>query len=229
MRYSTFLAVVLCAFSGCGGGSSSPQFAKLRVLFGGSSVPDDLTVSIGGTTVVPTSSTCPLPNEPCAMDYLTVQASGVIFAIQAAGSSTNLVPSQFQTLNLSPNTQNTFVFVEPEFGYLFLDDSTPAAGSVKLRIANTDPTVGGTLSAWVNSTGSSTGNPTISGVTLGSASDYVTLPPGSYFVRFNLGCVLPFGPDCIVIGPTTFAANQNLTVYMFTDLDTHEPFILADN
>jgi hypothetical protein len=163
------------------------------------------------------------------MNYLTVQAGGVLFAVQASGSSTNLVPSQFQTLNLSPNTQNTFVFVEPEFGYLFLDDSTPAAGSVKLRIANTDPTVGGTLSAWVNSSGSSTGNPNISDVTLGSASSYVTLPPGSYFIRFNLGCVLPSGPDCIVIGPTRFAANQNLTVYMFTDLDTHYPFILTDN
>jgi len=26
-----------------------------------------------------------------------------------------------------------------------------------------------------------------------------------------------------------FAANQNITVYMFADLDTHIPFILADN
>jgi hypothetical protein len=162
---------------------------------------------------------------------MTVQSGGVAFAVQAPGSSTNLVPSRLQTLNLSPNTQNTFVLggdIYPFLGYLFLDNSAPAAGSVKLRIANADPLVSGTLSAWVNSNESSTGSPTFSGVTLGSASSYLTFPPWRYVVTFNLACVLPFGPNCIVVGPT-FAAHQNITVYVFSDLDTHLPFILADN
>jgi len=210
-------------------GGSSSQFAKLRVVEnillpnGG-----NLTVTVAGNSLVFPQATCS-PNEACMMEYLTVPAGGFKFVVQVPGSSANVVPSQFQTLNLSPNTQNTFVLVAPDIGYLFLDDSTPAAGSVKLRIANTDLLNPGTLSVWVNANGGSAGNPTISGVALGSASSYHTLPPGSYFLTFNLPCVLPFGPNCIVAGPLTFAANQNITVYMFADLDTHLPFILADN
>jgi len=251
MRHSIFLIVVLCAFSGCGGGSA-PQFAKLRLIFGSTTLPYDLTVIIGETTVATgantNSTTVPPPGEPCVpnritnvndticmVDYLTVQSGGVALTVQPSGSSTNLVPSQFQSLNLPPNTQNTFVLIDPETGYLFRDDSTPAAGSVKLRIANADPSVGGTLSAWVNSNDSNTGNPTITGVTLGSASGYVSLPPGTYFVNFNVGCV---ASSCIRAGPTSFAANQNVTVYVFSDkqlqlpspiLNIQAPFIIADN
>ena len=54
---------------------------------------------------------------------------------------------------------------------MFLDDSVPAANSVKLRIAHADPSYPGALAAWVlpDSTAVS-GNPTISNVMLGSAS-----------------------------------------------------------
>jgi hypothetical protein len=256
MRYSIFFLVVLCAFSGCGGGTSSSQFAKLRVIFGSATLPYGLTVIIGGTTVATTantnSSSVPSPGQPCTpsrltatnnsvckIDYLTVQSGGVALTVEASGSSTNLVPSQFQSLNLSPNTQNTFVLMGPEIGYLFLDDSTPASGSVKLRIANADPSGIGTLSAWVNSNDSNTGSPTISGVTLGSASSYVIVPPGTYFVNFNVGCFSASGSvsSCVKAGPVPFAANQNLTVYVFSNqleasapsLAIQVPFVVADN
>lgn len=64
--------------------------------------------------------------------YFTVKSGGVDFAVEEAGSTANIVPSKFQRLNLSPNTQNTFVFGGSTkiVGYMFLDDGVPAAGSV---------------------------------------------------------------------------------------------------
>jgi hypothetical protein len=192
-------------------------------------------VIINGTTVATgVSYTSCLSNEVCQAlsGYLTVPSGGVDFAVQAAGSSSNLVPSQFQKLNLSPNTQNTFVLggtTDTDIdGYLFLDDSAPTSGSVRLRIALIAywPVP---VSAWVNPNGSSTGNPTVSGVAVGSASRYLTLSPGPYFVTFSLPCPLPSSGNCIVAGPTTFAANQNITVYVLNEGDTFRPLILADN
>ena len=170
------------------------------------------------------------------MGYLTVPAGGFNFAIYQVFSSpggtsvgtTNLVPSQFQALNLSPNTQNTFVLVEDGVGYLFIDDNVAAAGSVKLRLVNADvsPFAPTAAAAWVNSDGSTTGNPTISGVQLGSASSYVTLPPEQYIVAFGPNSTL------LALGPTTLPANQNVTVYLWCP-DLLGPidyaFVLTDN
>jgi len=252
MRYSIFLIAVLCCFSGCGGGSGSSQSAsnqgnsgqsgsgqsgssaKFRVIIGSWAVPTDLTIIINGTTVATgISYTMCLSNEVCPAQsaYLTVPSGGVDFAIHAPGSSSNLVPSQFQKLNLSPNTQNTFVLsggTTDIVGYLFLDDSTPASGSVKLRIAFVTDWLGG-VSAWVNPNGSSTGNPNLS-AQQGAASSYLTLSPGPYFVTFSLPCGFLTTPNCVVTGPITFAANQNITVYvLYENDDNFLPLILADN
>jgi len=223
MRYSIFLIVVLCAFSGCGGGSSpqvAPQVAKLRVLFDPGTAGLNVNpsrVTIDGATVVFPQPTCPSSNQACTMDYLTVPAGGFKFAAYVPGYSTNTIPSQFQTLSLAPGTQNTFFWC----CYLFLDDGTPAAGSAKLRIANLDNLPGvSPLEAWVNSNGSTTGNPTINGVELGSASGYVTLPPGPYILSLASAATVPI----------TLVANQNVTVYLFVGyLLSNSTLILADN
>jgi hypothetical protein len=229
MRYSIFLSVALCAFSGCGGGSSS-QYAKLRVVFppaafdGPSTYPS--TVTINGFTLVFPQPTCPSANQACTMDYLTVPAGGCKFAAQYPGSSSNVIQSQFQTLSLAPSTQNTFVYLGASQN-LLLDDGTPAAGSAKLRIANTDGGLSGPLEAWVNSTGSIAGNPTISAVTLGSASSYVTLPPGSYILTIGLP---ELGITGVLPVPITLVANQNVTVYLYVNyLLGDSTLILADN
>ena len=220
---------MLCTFSGCGSKNTSIQVAKLRFLLAccDYGVTPNLglvvTVSINGKVEIFPQLTCP-PNQACTLGYLTVPAGGFNFAVQAFGSPPNVVPSQFQTLNLSPDTQNTFVLVAPGRGYLFLDDSVPAAGSVKLRTANADADLNSPAAAWANSDGSTTGNPTISGVELGSASNYVTLPPGQYIVTCE--------PDSLVAGPTTLAANQNVTLYLWDPNDflgLQIAFILADN
>jgi len=231
MRYSILLLIAICSFCGCGGGGGG-QPAKLRVIIGGWAVPtQNLTVSIDGTAVATGVSYPTCVNQICQQlsDYVTVKSGGVDFVIVASGSTNNLVPSGFQKLNLAPNTQNTFVLggATQIQAYLFTDDSSPASGSVKLRVAIADayPL---SVSAWVNTDGSTTGNPTISGITVGSASSYLTLTPGSYFVTFSLSC--PLGEqNCIAVGPTAFAANQNITAYVLNEGDTFRPLLLADN
>jgi hypothetical protein len=232
MRYSIFLIVVLCAFSACGGGSS-PQVAKLRVVFDLNIFPNPPSmVTIDGNTVVFPQPTCPSANQACTMDYLTVPAGGFKFAAQYPGDSTNFIPSQFQTLSLAPNTQNTFFYN----CCLFLDDGTPAAGSAKLPIANLDNQVFGPLEAWVNSNGSTTGSPTMSGVKLDTASGYVTLPPGPYILTLEgpvtgTGLDGAFGPGPGGgPGPITLVANQNVTVYLYvTYLTGNLTLTLADD
>lgn len=231
---------MLCTFGGCGSnGSNNAQVAKLRLVLADGGVFNNLgttvTVSVDGKVTTFPNLTCS-PNQACTLGYLTVPAGGFNFAVYQVFSSpgrtsvgtTNLVPSQFQTLNLSPNTQNTFVLVEGEVGYLFLDDKVVAAGSVKLRLANADvsPFAPAAAAAWVNPDGGTSGNPTISGVQLGSASSYVTLPPGQYIAAFGPNSTLPN------LGPTTLAANQNVTVYVWCpDLlgPIDSAFVLTDN
>ena len=227
MRYSILLFVGICSFCGCGGGHP----AKLRVINGGWAVPQNLTVIVDGATVA-TGVNYPSCSNVCQelSNYTIVKSGGVDFVIETAGSTNNLVPSQFQRLKLFPNTQNTFVlaggFGQYE-GYLFTDDSTPASGSVKLRIAHADPTFPDPVTAWVNTDGSTTGNPTISGLTLGSASSYLTLMPGSYIETFAIPCFV--STICISVGPNTLSANQNLTVYVLNEGSSHTGLILADN
>jgi hypothetical protein len=225
LRYSIFLIVVLSAFSGCGGGSST-QYAKLRVVFPPAAVDtpsaNPSTVTVNGFTLDFPQPTCSSSNQACTMDYLAVPAGGFKFAAYYPGSSTNVIASKFQTLSLAPSTQNTFVYN----CCLLLDDDTPAAGSAKLRIANLNVGLSGPLEAWVNSTGSTTGNPTISGVT-GTASGYVTLPPGPYIVTFGLPLL---GITEFLPVPITLVANQNVTVYLYVNyLLGDSTLILADN
>ena len=133
-----------------------------------------------------------------------------------------MILSQFQTLSLAPSAQNTFVYLGAT-QCLFLDDGTSAAGSAKLRIGNLESTLGVPLEAWVNSNGSTTGNPTINGIEPGSASGYVTLPPGPY--------ILTLRPPVLAAAVSiTLVANQNLTVYLYVDyLLGNSTLMLADN
>lgn len=162
--------------------------------------------------------------------YVTVKAGEVDFAVEVAGTTTNLV-TQFQKLDLAPNTQNTSIVVGAVSGtqagsYLFLDDSIAVANSVKLRVA--DPSDPASLAAWVLPDGTAvSGNPTISNVMLRSGSSYLTLSPGPYDETFAVSCFS--GPNCISVVPTTLGANQNVTVYLLNEGSSHRPLISTDN
>jgi Domain of unknown function (DUF4397) len=214
---------------------------QTRVLDASTS-PNPVNVVVDGETV---ASNVPYPMcvyEICQTlsAYATVKSGGVSFALEAPSDPTNVAPSQFQKLNLASNTQSTFVLGPPtsfavnapNAGYLILDDDVPAANAVKIRIANVDPTGPALLSAFILPAGTSpSGDPTISNVALGTASNYVTVPPGSYNVWFviqepSLGAPSsPYTPW----GPTTYPANQNFTVYLMQELDIFRGVILADN
>jgi hypothetical protein len=229
------LVFLLWGCGGAGGGSGSNQLAMLRVV-NGISGSGGVNVVVDGATVatgIP-YSTC--VSEICTTlsGYVTVKSGGVNFVVQEPPAQTNLVPSQFQKLNLEPNTKNTFVLSPMDTartnfgGFLFEDDDIPAANMVKLRVAHADPSFPGALAAWVLPDGTTpSGNPTISNVMLGSASSYLTLNPGAYDETFAISCFI--APNCISVGPTALSANQNVTVYLLNEGFSHRPLILADN
>jgi hypothetical protein len=224
------------ACGGGGGSGSVAQTARLRVINGSWDVGGSINVVVDGATVVSNIMYPMCVSEVCQAlsAYVTVKSGGVDFAVEVTGSTTNLVP-QFQKLNLAPNTQNTLIVVGtvggiPAGGYLFLDDDVPAANSVKLRIADADPSWGG--SAWVfpaPGPPAPTGNPTVSNLVSGSTSSYLNLSPGSYVEIFASVPCTPIVPDCFEIGPTTLSANQNVTVYLLNEGFSHRPLILADD
>jgi hypothetical protein len=226
-------ALLIC---GCGGSSGS---ASLRVL----NVTQDVgsvNVVIGGETIVTGDAYPMCSTEICQAlsGYQMVKSGGVSFALEDPNNSAkNYVPSQFQNLNLKANTQSTFVLSappsenlsDPDVGYLFADDDTPAANSVKIRIANVDPR-NPTVGAYILPSGMTpSGNPSISDLAIGTASSYMTLPPGSYTVWFvgNFGVLGP--QQYLNWGPTTYSANQNYTVYLMQQIDFSRAVILADN
>jgi|ERR1700722_19542509 hypothetical protein len=232
------IALLTC---GCGGSSGSGSgSAKLRVL-DESNGASQFNVVVDGETV---SSNNPYPNclyEVCQTlsAYATVKSGSVSFALETPPGSTNIAPSEFQKLNLASDTQSTFVLGPttsfavnaPYTGYVFLDDDMPAANAVKIRIANVDPRAPN-VSAFILPEGTSpSGNPTVSNIALGAASNYITVPAGSYTVWFLVPAPsLGLTPSPYTTwGPTTYTTNQNVTVYLVQVLEISEAVILADN
>jgi hypothetical protein len=227
------LAFLTCGCGGAGGSSGSNQLAMLRVVNGmwGSG---GLNVVVDGATVatgIP-YSTCVDGVCTALSGYVTVKSGGVNFAVQAPPAQTNLVPSQFQKLNLEPNTKNTFVLSPMDTagtnigGFLFKDDDIPAANMVKLRVADVSPNT--TTPAWIVPTGTSpSGNPTISTVAVGSASSYISLTPNTYDI-YLVGLNCGFNPNCAKV-TATLNANQSVTVYLLFEGSASRPVILADN
>lgn len=235
------IALILIYITGCGGGAGGGSgSAKLRVLnaqTGGS-----LNVVVDGTTVVTNDQYPMCVYEICQTlsEYVAVKSGGVSFALTTPPDTTNLVPTQFQELKLTGDTQTTFVFGPPMTfsnnapytGFLFADDDVPAANSVKIRIANVYPSGPASLSAFILPEGTMpSGNPTLNNIALGSASDYVTVPPGSHTVWFVVPAKTLGTPPSPYTswGPTTYPANQNFTVYLIQESDTNRAVILADN
>lgn len=167
--------------------------------------------------------------------YVTVKSGGVNLVVEQQGTSTNIVPSQFQNLKLAPGTKNTLVLCPVNTagteigGFLFQDDDTPPAKSVKLRVANVSVNVT-SMPAWVVPSGTvPSGDPAISGVAFGSASNYMTFPPNTYDIRL-VGINCGFDPNCAGGFVTAqLNANQNVTVYLLWEGSASRATILADN
>jgi hypothetical protein len=162
--------------------------------------------------------------------YVPVKSGGVSFAVQQEGTTTNLVPPQFQNVNLQANTKNSFVVGSIDTttdAVLFQDDDVPAANLVKVRFADVSNNVP-TMPVWIVPTGTTpSGNPTISGVRVGSASSYLTIPPNTYDI-YLAGLNCGFDPNCDVV-TATLSANQNVTVYLLFEDNGSRALILPAN
>lgn len=218
------LLTALCG-SSCGGGSNS---------------------SPNSGTTPPTSSTATLvvvqdaPGSPAS-----VSVDGQVLAENLAYlNSTNplIVPSgQHQLLlrnsagtigppsnngvvglDLQPNTHTTVVYIIPSvFGVgvsTFMDDTTPAAGSMaKLRIVDASFSTEG-LQVFIVPFGSvPTGNPQIPEFGQPGPT-YQTFAPGNYDIYFVTTPISGGAPATVRYhtGSLTLAANQNRSVYFLT-------------
>ncbi|HZR55307.1 MAG TPA: DUF4397 domain-containing protein [Terriglobales bacterium] len=216
MRFGVGLLCSAATLSaiGCGGGGS----AKFRVL---QAVPNEpnLNVLIDSTSI----------NSALAFEadtgYQTEKSGSHQFAMEQPGSTTNIVPSGNQTLNLTSNSQNTFIltgYSSSISGMLLSDDTTaPTNSEINLRIVNAAASLGTTapgdeVDVYVVASGTAlSGTPTVSALAFNSASDYQSIAAGTYQIYFTEpGTTLTYYST----PPITFTAGQNRTVVFLSPL-----------
>jgi hypothetical protein len=206
----SMIAVIL-AISSCGGGSSShSETVKLRVVNG---FADPLTVTSNGSTLV---------------SNLAV-FTGTVFQPMSAGTlnlMTNANAQGVYPVKLLANTQYTALFWG--FGpftngwYVLPDDTTPAAGSAKLRIVHAALNSPASVDVYVQAPGTTpTGTPFASGLNLSvnDVTSYLAMVPGQYDIYFTAS-----GTHTVFyhVGSTTFASGQNRTVVLLNNYPVNE-------
>jgi uncharacterized protein DUF4397 len=206
------------ALVGCGSGGN----AQFRVLQASPNEPT-LNVLIDGTSI--NSNLGFAANT----GYQTEKSGSHQFAMEASGSTTNLVPSADQTINLGSSTQNTFIldgYSSSISGIMLSDDTTtPANSGISLRIVNAAPSIAGADVFIVASGATLSGSPAISDLTFGSASSYQSLAAGTYTVYFTEpGTTLEYYDT----GTVTFTANQNRTIVLLSGPGSLTSVTLAD-
>jgi hypothetical protein len=149
-------------------------------------------------------------------DYLSVHSGTRQFAIEAVGTTTNLLPDN-ATLTVNNDTETTVImagFSSSLQGIVLTDDVTSAASNtINLRIVNAAPGLGA-VDVYIVAPGTSLSSvqPTITNLAFGQASDYKNLPVGTtsnYEVYFTqVGTVFTY----MDTGPIGFASGQNRTI-----------------
>lgn len=191
---------------GCGGGGGSTQ---LRVL---AASPDETNVQV---LVDNTAVGSPLAYQ-ANTGYLPVHSGNREFAIEAVGSTTNLVPNN-ATLSLSNDTETTVIlagFSSSLQGIVLTDDNTtPASNTVNLRIVNAAPGLGA-VDVYIVPPGTSLSSvePSISSLAFGQSSDYQNLSVGSS-ANYEVFFTQPGTPFAYLdTGPIGFTSGQNRTI-----------------
>ena len=191
---------------GCGGSGGSTQ---LRVL---AASPDETTVQV---LVDNTAVGSPLAYQ-ADTGYLPVHSGNRQFAIEAVGTTTNLVPNN-ATLNLGKDTETTFILAGFSSGLqdivLTDNNTTPASNTINLRIVNAAPGLAA-VDVYIVPPGTSLSSvqPNITNLAFAQASDYKNLNVGSsanYQVYFTqVGTSFTY----LDTGPIGFASGQNRTI-----------------
>jgi len=202
-----FALVLIFLMLGCGGSGSSTQ---LRVL---AASPDQSTVqalvdgaAFGGTLAYEANT-----------GYQSVNSGSRQFAIEAVGTTTNLVPNN-TTLTLGSGTETTFIlagFSSSLQGMVLTDDNTaPASNTVNIRLVNAMPSLGA-VDVYVVTPGTSLSNSTPTVSNLGFAqppSQYYNFPVSSsttYEIYYTqVGTTFTY----LDTGPIGFTNGQNRTI-----------------
>jgi len=204
---------------GCG---SDPN-ARVRVVHASPDAPN-VDVAVDGKTV--------LTNVPyaTASGYLTVKAGTRKIEVRATGTTQDVI-------NASPTLdgKKDYTVLAEDFlasivpGVLADDNSAPDSGKVRVRVVHASPSAG-PVDVYVVAPGSdiSTLSPTISNLAFKAATDYLSVPAGSYEVL-----VTPTGTKTVAIdtGTISLTAGQVRTAVALDAPGGGVPFsaiLLAD-
>jgi hypothetical protein len=188
----------------CGGGGGSSSKTQLRAM---NAVPDQTSVNF----LLDGSSVASSVAYGVANNYSETNSGSRHLQVQPASSTTTIVD---QTINLAGGTNSTIIaanFSSSGTAIVLTDDTTaPTTGNIKLRIVNASPGLG-TTDVYVvpPNTNLNSVSPSVDALGFESASDYLSLSAGTYFIAFT-----PQGSKFAVLfaGPFTFNAGQNRTV-----------------
>jgi hypothetical protein len=200
------LPALLLTF-GCGGGGTGTE---LRVL---NASPDETSVQV----VVDGAAVGSALAYQANTGYQSVKAGSRQFVLENTGMTTNLVPND-ATLSLGNLTETTIILAGYSTGLqgiaLTDDNTTPASGTINIRMVNAMPSLG-PIDVYVVPPGTSLSSvtPTFPGLTFATPSNYVNLSIGSnanYEIYFT-----PPGNSAFTYmdsGPLAFSSGQNRTV-----------------
>jgi hypothetical protein len=208
-KCSTGLLVLFPVFImfGCGGGSGT---TSLRVL---NASPDEANVQalLDGANLGPALA------YEADTGYQSVHSGSRQFAIEAVGTTTNLLPGN-ATLSIATGTETTVImagFASGLQGMVLNDDNTePTSSTANVRIVNAAPTLGA-VDVYVVPPGTSLASvtPTVQNLGFGAASAYVNLNIGSaanyevYFTQVGVPTA-----TYLDTGPIGFASGENRTI-----------------
>jgi hypothetical protein len=197
LALTTLIVGVALFTSACG---DDAHHSRLRVVHASPDAPN-VDVAIDGKTV--------LTNVPyeTASNYLTLNSGTRRVEVRATGTTTDVIDA---SPSFARNTDYTILAVDfvASIAPLVLtdDNSAPTAGNIKLRLVHASPSAG-PVDIYVESPGTdiNTVTPTLSNVPFKTASDYLSVPAGSYEVF-----VTPTGTKTVAIdsGSLTLTAGQ---------------------
>jgi hypothetical protein len=182
--------------TGCGDDAR----ARLRVVHASPDAPN-VDVAVNGKTVL-----TDVPYE-AASKYLTVAAGSTKIEVRPTGTTTDVISA---TVPLTAKKDYTVLAVDRVASIaplVLTDDNTaPATGQIKLRLVHASPSAGN-VDIYVEAPGTdiSTVSPTLTNIPFKAASDYLSVPAGSYEVF-----ITPTGTKTVAIdsGSLAISAGQ---------------------
>jgi hypothetical protein len=217
---ATLLAALTLSLAACGDDDGK---AQLRVVHASPDAPN-VDVSVDGKVV--------LSNVPygTASAYLPIKSGSRKVDVAPTGTTTNVIDVTSGFKDKAAYTilaANLVASIEP---VALTDDNTPpTSGNVKVRIVHGAPSAG-PVDVYVTAPGDdlAAATPTLSAVTFKAASDYLSVPAGSYEIRVTVAGTKTVAIDS---GTVALTAGQIRTVVALDAVGGGAPFsalVLAD-